>query len=276
MRLKRSAIILSSILLITGSSSGQNFMSLDGASGTYGTSTDTIEVGQDVNLFIRWTQFNSPANVTDFSLGFKIYSYDGAQWNPASGGAYTGAITGGMINSTFINTFNLDGIGVDIVGFSGFAIFRPGIPNGFNAIVWWLSLGIIDASQACKTICIDSAFFPPAGVWQWGLSGGGILIPDWGGPYCFLIFNPANPCNGCCQFTGDVNHSGGAVPVDITDVLALVTYLFQGGATPECLNETDATGGCEGVGPDVVDLLTIVAYLFQGGDNLPPCHDCGW
>lgn len=82
--------------------------------------------------------------------------------------------------------------------------------------------------------------------------------------------------SGCCLFVGDVDHSGGAVPVDVIDVLALVAYLFQAGAVPVCLDETDATGGCEGVGPDVIDLLAIVGYLFQGAGDLPPCHTCGF
>lgn len=80
----------------------------------------------------------------------------------------------------------------------------------------------------------------------------------------------------CCAVTGDINHSGGAIPVDVTDVLALVAYLFLGGARPQCMSESDVTGGCEGIGPDVIDVLAIVAYLFQGADDLPPCHDCGW
>lgn len=90
----------------------------------------------------------------------------------------------------------------------------------------------------------------------------------------YYFGNPPSP--SCCSFPGDVDHSGGAVPVDVLDILYLVAYLFQGGATPYCMDAADASGGCEGPGPDVVDLLAIVGFLFQGAGDLPECHSCGW
>lgn len=77
--------------------------------------------------------------------------------------------------------------------------------------------------------------------------------------------------DGCCLNRGDVNHSGGGVAVDVLDIIALVSYLFEDGSTPNCLLEADANGDNSPWGPDILDLLAIVSYLFQGAGALPEC-----
>lgn len=117
---------------------------------------------------------------------------------------------------------------------------------------------------------------------QFGISSfgqdaqGEVYVVDLNSGTVYKIVPDGESLCDCCAVTGDIDHSGGTVPVDVIDVLALVAYLFQGGGSPVCMNESDVSGGCEGIGPDVIDLLAIVAYLFQEGDNPPPCHDCGW
>lgn len=72
----------------------------------------------------------------------------------------------------------------------------------------------------------------------------------------------------CCQIVADVNHSG-AGP-DIADLVFLVSYMFQQGAVPPCMEETDINGS--GVAaPDIADLVYLVGYMFQQGPAPAGC-----
>jgi hypothetical protein len=71
----------------------------------------------------------------------------------------------------------------------------------------------------------------------------------------------------CCQHRGDINHSGSGP--DISDLVFLVTYMFQGGVEPPCLDEADINGS--GGGPDITDLVYLVTYMFQSGPAPVPC-----
>jgi subtilisin family serine protease len=55
--------------------------------------------------------------------------------------------------------------------------------------------------------------------------------------------------------------------INITDLIFLVTYMFQGGSPPDPFYTADIDGN--GVGPDIVDLIYLVTYMFQNGP-LPP------
>ena len=74
--------------------------------------------------------------------------------------------------------------------------------------------------------------------------------------------------SGCCIHRGDIDHNGAAVP-DIADLVYLVTYMFQGGAEPPCMEEADIDGN--GSGPDIADLVYLVSFMFQGGPEPVPC-----
>ncbi|HOP07532.1 MAG TPA: hypothetical protein PLF13_09600 [candidate division Zixibacteria bacterium] len=82
-------------------------------------------------------------------------------------------------------------------------------------------------------------------------------------------------CMGCCRLVGDVNHDG-AGP-DISDLVYIVSYMFQGGPEPPCkltlgseyFPECDINGS--GYGPDITDLVYLVSYMFQGGPAPAPC-----
>ena len=67
---------------------------------------------------------------------------------------------------------------------------------------------------------------------------------------------------GCCTgMRGNVN-SDGADEVNVTDLTALVAYLFSGGETPACFEEADIDASSA---INVTDLTYLVGYLFQGG-----------
>ena len=73
----------------------------------------------------------------------------------------------------------------------------------------------------------------------------------------------------CCNFRGDVDHSG-VLPVDIADLVYLVEYMFNGGPPPLCFDHGDIDAS--GVEPiDIADLVYLVEYMFNGGPEPPPC-----
>jgi hypothetical protein len=90
-------------------------------------------------------------------------------------------------------------------------------------------------------------------------------LHPWAGQSIDLAFSLYG--GDCCHVRGDINHDGSGP--DITDLVYLVTYMFQGGPVPPCLPEADvnASGG----GPDIADLVYLVTYMFQGGPPPIPC-----
>jgi aminopeptidase N len=66
---------------------------------------------------------------------------------------------------------------------------------------------------------------------------------------------------------GDIDNNG-AGP-DITDLIYMVTYMFQGGPPPPIMNVLDMNNDCE---QDIADLIHLVQYMFQGGP--PPLVGC--
>lgn len=72
-------------------------------------------------------------------------------------------------------------------------------------------------------------------------------------------------------FPGDPDSSGF---VNISDVVYLVSYVFQGGPLPMSPNAGDTNGDCV---INVLDLVRIIDYLFRGGP--PPeigCVECSY
>ncbi|HOP05658.1 MAG TPA: FG-GAP-like repeat-containing protein [candidate division Zixibacteria bacterium] len=64
---------------------------------------------------------------------------------------------------------------------------------------------------------------------------------------------------------GDINADG--VGPDITDLVFLVTYMFQGGPEPPLMELCDVDGNGAEV-PDIADLVYLVSYMFQNGSPL--------
>ena len=129
------SIFLLFVLLLPGMTMAQGGFTLDHVDGEVAPG----QLGTDVTIvfYIRLTNATGVA-ITGNTNGFRVCSSDGAQWTttvPAS----TGTITTEMYDSdVLINEFSIDGIGCDTVGFGGFRMFKPGIPNGFDDIVFFV------------------------------------------------------------------------------------------------------------------------------------------
>ena len=132
---------------------------------------------------------NTGNSILGYTMGFRIFSYqNSATWNNTVG-ENSGAITNDMMNSLFINTLSVTGSNADTIGFGGLT-FSLGIPPGFNEHAFTIQIGPIPSSKHGGWICLDTAFYPPGGVWLWPTNGGSV-IPDWDGPRWFRIVNPA-------------------------------------------------------------------------------------
>ncbi len=75
--------------------------------------------------------------------------------------------------------------------------------------------------------------------------------------------------SGCCVLRGDIDHSG-APPIDISDLVYMVEYMFADGPQPACHAEADVNGdGAELI--DIADLVYLVDFMFQDGQPPPAC-----
>jgi len=75
---------------------------------------------------------------------------------------------------------------------------------------------------------------------------------------------PPNSSNGCCSLAGDANSDGQA---NVGDAVFIVSYVFKGGAPPNCMLESDANGDCY---VNVADAVYMVGYCFKDG-HIPVC-----
>ena len=192
MKFKTLMFLFSLMLLMCGPAWAQDgAISLDHVDGLYGTSTDTVNINQTITFHIRLNN-NTGNFITGSTNGFRIYSLTGAEWDTTTA-VTTGAITLDMYDGGYIvNPFSDDGMGADTIGFGGFKMFKPGIPDGFDQIIATIDIGPIDAAYHKGQICIDSSYYRPAGIWKWSTSGGD-KYPTWDGPHCFTIFDPDAP-----------------------------------------------------------------------------------
>ncbi len=71
----------------------------------------------------------------------------------------------------------------------------------------------------------------------------------------------------CIGVRGNVNNDISDA-IDISDLVYLVAFMFQGGASPVCFEEADIDGSAA---IDISDLVYIVAFMFQGGAQPASC-----
>ncbi len=132
--------------------------------------------------------------------------------------------------------------------------------------VWDGPTDTIGTAEATVTVCHDVAdvtneiaeTYPASGLGD-GVSENVIYCP-WG----LYAWN-------CCVIRGDINHSGYqfGLAVNVSDLTALVAYLFQGAPPPYCLEEANV----DNIGAvNVADLTYLVDYLFKGGPAPSPCN----
>ncbi len=86
--------------------------------------------------------------------------------------------------------------------------------------------------------------------------------------YKIVPDEPPAECR-CCENRGDINAD--ATGPDIFDLVYLVSFMFQGGPEPPCIDNADIDGSDSG--PDISDLVYLVSYMFSGGPVPVACPD---
>ena len=79
-----------------------------------------------------------------------------------------------------------------------------------------------------------------------------------------------NATETCCHLRGDINHQD-SPPIDISDLVYLINYMFLGGPAPVCLEEGNVDAD-QGGWIDIADLVYLINYSFLGGPAPPPCQ----
>ena len=162
-------------------------VTLDHVDGIY--AVDSLRTGEIIRFHIRLNNTTSDT-IAAFSLGFEVYSPNGARWGT------TTADTTGAVGKTqfdggiFFTPTNTTGSVVDTIGVGGFRIMGPGLAPGFDNVAFSVGIGPIDPVYHGRLVCLDSTYYPPGGTWLWATTGSNVN-PDWDGAHCFRIINPA-------------------------------------------------------------------------------------
>ncbi|MFH1373703.1 MAG: hypothetical protein ABII79_07910 [bacterium] len=229
----------------------------------YGLNSDgKLTAEQDIKFMMRW-KYLAGRPIHRFANGFRVYSPDGATWQPIVLDTVSHGWPARFDLILSINYWSANGSGADTAGINGDAMMGSGIPAPFDATVWWIETKVYQANVG-DTLCIDSSFQPPppaTNPWLWTEDIGSSFVPGWSGPHCFEIA-------GCCNHDGIRGDADYSMGLDVGDLTYLVAYLFQSGPAPPCLDEGDVDGSGA---IDVGDLTYQVAYLFQSGPAPPPC-----
>ena len=281
--------------LVAGRAGAQQaFVSLDHVTGVSVYDSTQIPVGKPITFYIRVDNETGhdgmcPAN------GFRLYSPDGATWQPhliidttyfqfpVPGTSIDTTYYGAWYDSPDVNfewhssttgdTVIFDGglfvvplsgagwgTGADTVGFTGyFQTIGTGMWDGFNEIAWTISIDSFPQSEIGKSFCIDSSYFPPSGKWLW--ADGISLEPEWDGPHCFQIVDCCLGVRG--NVNGDLNEE-----INLPDLTTYVSWAYKHGPEPPCLNEVDVNGDGS---IDTADLGYLVSYMFKHGPQPPAC-----
>ncbi len=192
--------VASSAMLLFSPVHSASEIVLDEVTGLYGG--DTVNAGCLTQFTFRLT--NTDGNsIIGFTSGFRVWTHYGGSYtdnfDPVTGDTLPiGWDT--LFDLVFgIHMFGVDGTGADTIAFSAARMIRPGIPNGFDQQVWWVRTR---PHVNGDTLCIDSSWYPPSGVWLWSTTPAGAIQPAWYGPYCFHV--SLCPC-GVPQFTNCVS-----------------------------------------------------------------------
>jgi hypothetical protein len=213
--------------------------------------------------------------VAGLSMGFHIFSPDGATWSiDAAGGFYTvpfgspDFITG-IPGSRWMSGEAPDGSCWDMGGTSvtlgashahfliGGSAMGGGLrPGPLQAMLEVHLTPNVTPGGFANTLCIDSIFFPPIG--DFIFNPGGVPTMLWpAGGRCWPVLE---------YMPGDADHNG---TVNLADAMYIYYYIFRFGSPPQILNSADTNGDCS---LNIGDVIYVINYIFKGGP--PPIWGC--
>lgn len=165
------------------------FIAMDSVNFLVGGSSIPAGCAVDYLFRLNYTPGDG-SHILGFSNGFRVWTFRNGLYS------YTDnfeplkydTLPIGWVNyadNFFMNPFGVDGLGEDTVLFAGNRLFAPGIPDGFDTLVWYART---IATTDGDTLCIDSSWCPPSNSWLWATDGPlGNFTPNWLGPYCFAV-----------------------------------------------------------------------------------------
>ncbi len=185
----------------------------------------------------------------------------------ASGAAY---VTGFTYSTNFptLNSYSATNQGSSDV-------FVTKLSSSGNSLVYSTYLGGSDEDE-CYSIAVNasgaayvtgltaSTDFPTLNPYRGTNQGGSYDV--------FVTKLEPFSLSSCCvpPIRGNVDADVGD-EIDISDLVFLVAYMFQGGTEPPCLDEANIDGSTVIPLIDISDLVGLVAYMFQGGPEPTAC-----
>ncbi|MEW5994064.1 MAG: hypothetical protein AB1744_06675, partial [Candidatus Zixiibacteriota bacterium] len=116
-----------------------------------------LPAGPDLKFMMRWI-YSAGNNIMGFTNGFRVYSPDGATWQPI----ILDTVALNWMSMFELGVFffynSVNGSGADTAGVGGAALFT-GLAPPFDSQTWWIETKVFEADTG-KHLCVDSSFFP--------------------------------------------------------------------------------------------------------------------
>jgi PKD repeat protein len=132
-------------------------------------------------------------------------------------------------------------------------------------------LGAGDGPLARLLFAISTAAEPGQSA-QVSIGGYGDYQPRFSGPVAsynpYVISGTVNMAGCCIGIRGNVDNDPNNL-VNVSDVTALIAFLFDDGPMPECPEEADVSADGN---INVQDLTFLISYLFDDGPPPPSCY----
>ncbi len=248
---------------------GQNAVYVDVVSELFpNISAETLYVGSEYAFRV--------SIVNDFilggmSLGFKIYTQDGATWSwraqpggyPDDSYAAVTVIPGSRLDppdeafdmtDLIVTETDMDGISPDTIMVGGVAMM-VGLQPGPLQPMYKMHIKIDNLEAETGTLCIDSCFVPPSGAFVFVSTFDG-YAPEFYGPYCRPVIKR--------MMLGDFDLDG---QITVGDAVEMIKYIFFGAYHPYPNEVGDVN--CDAAF-NVGDAIYLINYIFRFG----PAPDC--
>lgn len=217
------------------------------------------------------------SNYLDTIGGFEIWIQlnrpDIALFNKTGGPLFRIDTSGSLLSDwEFMDTRSLAGqeLDVKITGIANFTppldtIMSPIYPQT-NGLLLTLVLDVFNVPDTLSDRIVELHIFKDfASLFNFAdLHGNSILVTEAAlDPSLFTTQDGALSVN-CCYLPGDFNHDNN---LNVTDLTAVVNYMFKSGASPACVNDADIDGSCA---VNIGDLTYRVNWMFKSGSG-PVC-----
>ena len=288
--MKRMLMITVMVCIIAGSANSANLVDI-----YVPMIADSLRVGFSTTLDIY---IENDFKLGGMSLGFQIWSPDGASWNWEDVGGFgahgyvTSILTsrlgdGSVFDMTgiLVTEQSIDELGRDSIMVGGVAMMR-GLPTGpLEHMLSYHFTPRLQPMEESGTLCFDSCFVPPSGAFVFVDNGGsagapmtlwpagGLCLPVRPFPQCCPEWNPGLPVSM------DVNHCGsGSVVLSASDcemdeISFQLGSLTGGGGTASVID--NGNGTCEVIYNAVPsDIGATISISIQMSDMYHLWGDC--